>query len=402
MFLLPLLQKNPSFIEAVVELHQSGEIPTNSYALDLDAMAANTQTLMHHVKAYDLTVYAMTKQLGRAPAALDVITNAGVDGYVAVDMACARPIVANGHNLGHLGHLVQIPAAETSEAIEFKPDYWTVFSPNKANEVATAAKQLGRTQDLLVRVFAAGDEFYNGHEGGVHLDDLAAMIRHIQHLDGVRFAGLTTFPALLYDAMNGVARITANMKTLAQATDIAVKQVSGDQKLQINAPGTTSATVLPQLSEAGATQIEPGHGLTGTTPLHATQDLPEQPCVCYVSEVAHIHQGIPFCFGGGLYIDPVFGDYQPTAIVAHDPAEITTDPVAVDMPNPAAIDYYAKLHPESQRTIAEGATVVFGFRIQAFVTRAFVVGISGVRSGNAAVTAITDVFGNAFDWQGRR
>ena len=88
--------------------------------LDLDAMAANTQTLMHHVKAYDLTVYAMTKQLGRAPAALDVITNAGVNGYVAVDMACARPIVANGHNLGHLGHLVQVPAAETPEAIEFK------------------------------------------------------------------------------------------------------------------------------------------------------------------------------------------------------------------------------------------------------------------------------------------
>ena len=31
------------------------------------------------------------------------------------------------------------------------------------------------------------------------------------------------------------------------------------------------------LSDSGATQVEPGHGLTGTSPLHAVQELPEQP-----------------------------------------------------------------------------------------------------------------------------
>ena len=403
MFLQSLLRKNPAFVETVVALHQSGSIPANSYAIDLDAISANTSHLMGEARALGLTVYAMTKQLGRAPGVLDAMTGAGVDGYVAVDMGCARPIAANGHNLGHIGHLVQVAAGEAGEAMAMQPDYWTVFSPNKAAEASAAATRSGRVQDLLVRVFAPGDEFYSGHEGGIPLEDLPAMIGHIAGLPGVRFAGLTTFPALLFDPATGSARTTPNMATLTQAAESVQQHRGEDQEiLQVNAPGTTSTAVLAQLAEAGATQVEPGHGLTGTTPLHAVGDLPEQPAVCYVSEVAHIHQGTPFCFGGGLYIDPVFGDYQTTAVVAHDPSEAATMPMAVDMPDPAAIDYYAKLKPESDRTVSEGDTVVFGFRIQAFVTRAFVVGVAGVRSGAPSVAGIWDVLGNSVNWEGSR
>ncbi|MCY4037118.1 MAG: YhfX family PLP-dependent enzyme, partial [bacterium] len=236
------------------------------------------------------------------------------------------------------------------------------------------------------------------------LEELEAMINHIGRLPGVRFAGLTTFPALLYDPTSGGARVTPNMATLARAAEAARRQLGGDSQgqLQINAPGTTSTAVLAQLAEAGATQVEPGHGLTGTTPLHAVSDLPEQPAVCYVSEIAHIHQGAPFCFGGGLYIDPVFGDYQPAAVVARDPSEAATRPVPADMPDPAAIDYYAKLAPDKARTLSEGDTVVFGFRIQAFVTRAFVVGVVGVRSGAPSVAGTCDVLGNPVAWKGQR
>ena len=404
MFLRSLLRKNPAFVEAVVALHQAGSIPANSYVIDLDAVAANTSHLMDEAKKLGLTVYAMTKQLGRAPGVLDAITGAGVDGYVAVDMACARPISANGHNLGHIGHLVQIAAAEAGEAVAMHPDYWTVFSPNKADEASAAAVRLGRVQSLLVRVFAPGDEFYSGHEGGITLDELPAMIAHIAGLPGARFAGLTTFPALLFDPATGRARTTPNMATLARAAESAGQYLGPNNQgqLQINAPGTTSSAVLAQLAEAGSTQVEPGHGLTGTTPLHAVDDLPEQPAVCYVSEVAHIHQGMPFCFGGGLYIDPVFGDYQTTAVVARDPGEAATKPIPVDMPDPAAIDYYAKLNPGSDRTVSEGDTVVFGFRIQAFVTRAFVAGVAGVRSGAPSVAGISDVLGNPVNWGGGR
>lgn len=404
MFLQSLLDKNPAFVEAAVALHQAGAIPANSYAVDLDAVAANTARLMGEAKPLGLTVYAMTKQLGRAPGVLRTITDAGVDGYVAVDMDCARPIAANGHNLGHIGHLVQVPAAETNEAMAMESDYWTVFSPNKAAEASAAAARLGRVQNLLVRVFAPGDEFYTGHEGGISVDELGAMISHIGGLPGVRFAGLTTFPALLYDPHTGGARVTPNMTTLARAAESARRHLGSEDQglLQINAPGTTSTAVLSQLAEAGATQVEPGHGLTGTTPLHAVDDLPEQPAVCYVSEIAHIHQGTPFCYGGGLYIDPVFGDYQTTAVVAHDPSEAATEPVPVDMPDPAAIDYYAKLRPESARTVSEGDTVVFGFRIQAFVARAFVVGVAGVRSSDPSVAGVWDVRGNPVAWKGTR
>lgn len=404
MFLQSLRSKNLAFVEAVVALHQSGAIPANSYAVDLDAVAANTAHLVGEAKALRLTVFAMTKQLGRAPGVLRAMADAGVDGYVAVDMACARPIAANGHNLGHIGHLVQVAAAEAGEAIAMEPDYWTVFSPNKADEASAEATRIGRIQNLLVRVFAPGDEFYTGHEGGIPVDELNVMISHIDGLPGVRFAGLTTFPALLFDPHTGGARVTPNMATLARAAESARSHSDGDDQdlLQINAPGTTSTAVLAQLAEAGATQVEPGHGLTGTTPLHAVGDLPEQPAVCYVSEIAHIHQGTPFCFGGGLYVDPVFGDYQITALVAHDPSEAATEPVPVDMPDPAAIDYYAKLRPESARTVSEGDTVVFGFRIQAFVTRAFVVGVAGVRSGTPLVAGVWDVLGNPVSWKGTR
>ena len=216
MFLQPLLRRNPQFVEAAVELHQAGRIPANSCVLDLDAIEVNTAGLCRQARRLGLTVYAMTKQIGRAPGALAAMTAGGVDGYVAVDMACARPIARHGHNLGHLGHLVQVPRAEAAEAAGLEPDYWTIFSPNKAEEAAAAAHRLGRTQRLLVRVFAEGDTFYPGHEGGVALDDLSAVIDRIAGLPGAEFAGLTTFPALLFDSASGGARLTPNAGTLAR------------------------------------------------------------------------------------------------------------------------------------------------------------------------------------------
>ena len=314
--------------------------------------------------------------------------------------------MGHGHNLGHLGHLVQVPFADAAEAAAeaatVQPDYWTVFSYNKATEAAVAANQSNRTQNLLVRVFDPNDEFYPGHEGGITLDDLPVMIDHLNKLPGARFAGVTTFPALLFDAGNASARTTSNVATLARAVEIAQRHLgSGYGPLEINAPGTTSTAVLGQLRDIGATQVEPGHGLTGTTPLHVADDLPEQPAVLYLSEVAHIHQGTPFCFGGGLYIDPVFGRYETTAVVANDPSEASTAPIPVDIPDPAAIDYYAKLHPSRARTVEEGATVVFGFRIQAFVTRAFVTGVTGATS-TPTVAGVWDAQGNPARWRPAR
>lgn len=396
MFLKSLMQKNPEFLQAVVRLHQEGSILPNSYVVDLDALASNTRLFVEQARARGLTTYAMTKQLGRAGAALDAITAAGVDGYVAVDMDCARPISSGGHRLGHLGHLVQVSRHEVGEAAVMHPEFWTVFSPNKATQVAEAARRLGQEQKLLVRVFGDGDEFYAGHEGGVALSDLPQMLDHIAGLEGVSFGGLTTFPALLFDPQESWVRVTPNMSTLAKAAELAkaselARRDFGD--VQINAPGTTSSAVLDVLAEAGATQVEPGHGLTGTTPVHAVRDLPEVPALLYLSEVAHLHQGTPMCYGGGLYIDPVFEDYEVRALLAGDPQELSQEPVPAEMPDPAAIDYYTRLFPPKNRVTKEGASVIFGFRIQAFVTRARIVGIAGVARGAPEAVGCWNSFG---------
>jgi predicted amino acid racemase len=70
---------------------------------------------------------------------------------------------------------------------------------------------------------------------------------------------------------------TPNLRTLEKAAE--ALQAAGRKGVEINALGTTSAEILPMLAAAGATHIEPGHGLTGTTPLHAVEDLPETPVV---------------------------------------------------------------------------------------------------------------------------
>ena len=75
-----------------------------------------------------------------------------------------------------------------------------------------------------------------------------------------------TFPALLYDPVSRKAKWTPNLVTLRKAAEALAP--SGRRKIEINAPGTTFSSTLAALAEAGATQIEPGHGLTGTTPLH--------------------------------------------------------------------------------------------------------------------------------------
>ena len=394
MFLGALLTRNRPFVESAIQLHQAGMIPANSYVLDLDALEHNTRHFSHEAHRRGLTVYAMSKQLGRAGGALDAITRGGADGYVAVDMACARPIVAGGHALGNLGHLVQVPRAEAPEAAGLAPEYWTIFSATKASQASRAVARLGRTQKVLLRIWNDGDVFYPGHEGGFRVDELPTAIEFVNGLDGLSFAGLTTFPALLYDKDSKQVAPTPNVETLARGVEVAAATLGTDTPIEVNAPGTTSTAVLDMLADIGATQVEPGHGLTGSTPLHAVEDLPEQPAVLYLTEVAHVHQGVPLCFGGGFYVDPVFDPYDTRALVAAAPEDASTDPIPLDMPDPAGIDYYARLHPPASRNVEEGDTVVCGFRVQAFVTRACVVGVTGAGRADPAVAGIWNVLGD--------
>lgn len=397
MFLDVLRRRNPTLIEQAIAMHQAGRIPANSTVIDLDAVTHNADLIKAAADKAGLKTFAMTKQMGRNGDFCRAVKAGGIDKAVAVDAECARACVRAGLALGHVGHLVQVPRAEAAAVGAMAPDYWTVFNQTKAAEAAAAGRD-GREQPLLARLFAEGDRFYNGHEGGFPAAAVAAVADALDGLVGGRFAGITTFPALLFEAEAGKVRPTPNLATLARAVE-ALRR-TGRTDIEVNAPGTTSSAVLQALADHGATQCEPGHGLTGTTPLHAIQDLPEVPAVVYVSEVSHLHAGRAYCFGGGLYIDPVFPPYQLRAVVSREPSAAADTLHDVEIPPPAAIDYYGMVDQAGARTPEVGDTVVFGFRQQSFFHRPYTVGLAGLATGTPTVRTIHDAFGRPADWPG--
>jgi predicted amino acid racemase len=147
--------------------------------------------------------------------------------------------------------------------------------------------------------------------------------------------------------------------------------------------------MLHTLAEAGATQIEPGHGLTGTTPWHAVEDLAEEPAIAYVTEVSHLWNDRAYVFGGGLYVDPVLPGAAPTTAIIVPSGGGIEDSITlpVELPAPEAIDYYATI-PLDGALVQPGDTVIFGFRPQVFVSRGLTAGIADVGSGNPQVTGL--------------
>jgi predicted amino acid racemase len=396
MFLDVLRRRNPQLIEQAIALHQAGKLPANAYVIDLDSVEANARVIGDAATRLGLMTFAMTKQMGRNASFCAAVRRGGIGKAVAVDMECARAAHRAGLKIGHIGHLSQVPRHEADAAAAFEPDYWTVFNLEKANEAGVASRKRRRLQPLLARIRAEGDQFYRGHEGGFPASEITAMADTLDQIDGVRFAGITTFPALLFDPVSRQVKPTPNLETLRKTAEALAR--SGRQKIEINAPGTTSSSTLAALVEAGATQTEPGHGLTGTTPLHAVEDLPERPAVVYLTEVSHLIGDEAFCFGGGLYIDPVFPDYPVKAIVSREPTAAAAALLNVEFPAPAAIDYYGMIEARGISKPRPGDSVVFGFRPQAFVTRAYVVGVGGLSRKQPIVESIHDAFGRPTEW----
>lgn len=397
MFLDVLRRRNPAFVEAAIGLHQQGKLPANAYVLDLDTVERNAKVLKQGADRLGLKIFAMTKQVGRSSSFCKAVMRGGIERAVAVDMACARATHKAGMKLGHLGHLQQIAKFEADAAARtFKPDYWTVFNDTKAEEAGKGAKAAGYVQDLLARIAAEGDIFYRGHEGGFDAGEIVAVADRLDAVPGGRFAGITTFPALLFDHAARKVLPTPNLATLSKAAEALAK--AGRRDIEINAPGTTSSVMLTALAEAGATQCEPGNGLHGTTALHVMEDLPELPAVLYLTEVSHLSGGKAYCFGGGFYIDPIFPDYDVKAIVSAEPTTAASALRSVEVPPPSAIDYYAMIDAAGANAPRPGDSAVFGFRGQAFVTRAYVVGVSGISKGKPMVETIENGFGEPYAW----
>jgi predicted amino acid racemase len=131
----------------------------------------------------------------------------------------------------------------------------------------------------------------------------------------------------------------------------------------------------------GATHVEPGNALHGTTPLHIYEpDAEEQPGVAFVTEVSHIDGGDAYVFAGGYYADKVLGEYQLTAAVGRGP-EALERVLPVDVVPDGAISYYAIVRGARAAGARVGDSVVCCFRPQAFVTRGRTQAVSGLHGG---------------------
>lgn len=395
MFLNKVLSRNEKLIDAAVKLHQDKKIPSNSYLLDLDAIYENGVLMADICHKNNLKFFPMTKQLGRNPAVVKTLNKAGADGYVCVDMADARRVFASEGKIGHLGHLVQVPEGETQAAVNMNPEFWTVYSLEKAEAISRALPP-GKEQKIMLRIYGEGDVFYTGHEGGFPAEQAVWYAKKINSVAGLKFAGITSFPTQLFNKKTRQVEHTSNYKTLLKVKYELEK--AGFKNIEINAPGTTSSHLFEEMAAYGVTQVEPGHGLTGTTPAHAYYDLAEKPAVVYVSEVSHFYKNRGYCYGGGMYIDPVFDPYTVRACVGSTSESAKKNIVPCSMPDPSAIDYYGIFEELPSDCIKQGDTAVFSFRIQAFVTRAYVVPVSGISQGKPFVEGIFDSDGKETGW----
>ncbi|WP_165842155.1 alanine racemase [Paenibacillus xerothermodurans] len=384
MFLKPLLRRNPDFVNSVLQLHTAGELEANTYVLDLQKIRENAAIISAKAKKLGLHVYGMTKQVGYNPHLHQAVVESGIESFVAVDWMGARQIHMQGFKLGHVGHLVQAPRGVALELVSMQPEVFSVFSLKKAQELNEAAKQIGVQQSILLRVYGEQPLFYPGHEGGFFLGEVIEAAREIMKLTYLRIVGVTSFPCLLFDSKAQDIQPTVHFDAVLEAACLLQGQL-GIKIEQINVPGTNSADMLELIAKRGGTHVEPGHGLTGTTPLGTVKDTAETPAILYLSEISHLHEGRGHVFGGGLYVDPVRGSYPLRAVVGEQLVERSVELIPT-----GGIDYYGYVNGE----VNEGDVVLFGFRPQVFFTRGQVAAIDGADRGAASVLGYFDAQGN--------
>ncbi|AXI38309.1 YhfX family PLP-dependent enzyme [Bacillaceae bacterium ZC4] len=380
MFLQSTIMHNKKLIEAALDFHQQGIIPPNTYVIDLDTVKRNAKALSEKAKKQDIELFFMTKQFGRNPLVAQAIVESGIEKAVAVDPWEAMTLSKNGIQIGHVGHLVQIPVHMISTILNLNPDYVTVFSYENARNISRIAQQMGKKQKVFLRIANKDDYIYNGQEGGFTFEQLVKDIESMEKLEGIEIAGLTSFPCILIQ--DDVPTITPNVKSMQTAKLFLMNR--GYEKLEMNMPSATSTATMKLLKENGATQGEPGHALIGTTPLHASQNLEEKPAMVYVSEVSHLYNNHAYVFGGGFYPR----SHMKEALVGTNRQNLKRVPTIDNAPT--NIDYYGSLATDGVRV---GDTVIYAFRTQVFVTNAHVAVLKNI-SANPELVGIYDSMGN--------
>ncbi|MCM2533327.1 YhfX family PLP-dependent enzyme [Neobacillus pocheonensis] len=374
MFLNMTLKRNEGLIKSAVKLHQEGKIPPNTYVIDLDSLEHNVRRLSETAKEHDLHLYYMTKQIGRSGFVGNVIEQNGINRAVAVDIDEAFELKKGNCHIGNIGHIVQPGKTQWKEVLtKLKPEVVTLFSVERAKQLSDAAESLGLTQDVILRVIKPSDMVYPGQFGGFLVDHMEGYLDELLKLKGIRVIGITSFPVIQMNAEKDDFAFTSNMETIKSARKILENK--GIMVKHINAPSATSCYTIPMLKELGVTHGEPGHALTGTTPLHAyRQDLQEIPSIVYASEISHVDDQYAYTIAGGFYSR----SNMEGALYGRNETDIVKQRTKVDLVSPTNIDYYGCLELNNNMNV--GDSVIYAFRTQIFVTRAHVAYIRNVNS----------------------
>lgn len=385
MFLDRLLKTNRPLAELALAWQQDGVILPDTYVLDLDTITENAEAMKTEADRYKIKLYFMLKQLGRNPIIGQRLAELGLAGAVCVDFREALVLLEASVPLGNVGHLVQVPNAAMERIIAARPQIMTVYSVEKALQIGRVAHAQGFEQPIMLRIIGPHDKLYSGQYGGFLLDELDQVVKIFEKTPGVRIAGICSFPCLLFSETSGEVEPTPNARTVQQAVERMA--MHGYYNLQINMPSVSCIHTVPIIEGLGGTYMEPGHGLTGTTPWHAlaASDVgSERVGYVYVSEVSHNLGEHAFCYGGGNYRR----GHLTNALVGAslDQAHF----VGVKPPNDKSIDYYFELAEPAH--INDG--VLMCFRTQLFVTRSEVALVKGLTSGTPRLEGIFDTQGH--------
>jgi predicted amino acid racemase len=280
----PMCRRNPELVRVAAALHQEGEIPADCYVADLESIRRNAELVKRATEKAGLEVYFESKEVGRASAVCEVLAEIGFDKAIAIDIEEVYALKRNGVRVGHGGHLGQIPSSDVRHVVaEVRPEVLTVYSYAKAAQVSAAATDAGVTQKVLIRVNGPEDILLPAVGGGTPEAEALELVTRIDALDGVSFAGFTTYPGIRYDLKKQRWARTTNFDTMMSMRD-AVEEQLGLVVEHLNAAGNNCADSLDLLAEGGATHCEPGQAFVGGLVANGFTDEPEVPAIAYVSE----------------------------------------------------------------------------------------------------------------------
>ena len=382
MFLEKLQQNNPKLIQTCLDLLNNGLILPDTYVLDLDTIIDNAKHMKKIADENGIKLFYMLKQIGRNHIVAKALDEIGFDGCVAVDYKEALLMKKNNCKLGHVGHLVQIPKGAMESVLEANPEYMTVYCYERIEQINEICERLNHKQKIVLRIVDEDSDLYAGQVGGFSSNELSQLVSRIQKLNNIIIGGLTVFPALLFNSEQGKIVPTNNMKAMNRAKEIMLKL--GYEDLMMNLPSCTCANSIPLIKQIGGTCGEPGHGLTGTTPLHKVSDEYEKVGYAYVSEISHNFKNSSYCYGGGHYRR----SHMENALVGNELIK-----AKVVMPDQESIDY----HFELDGNYKVGQPVIMCFRTQVFTTRSNVAVVQGVNSDSPKILGIFNGLGEKIE-----